>query len=532
MNADASKPIMLLDRRRFVGGAGLLLLAGMPLASAAAQVGDDDAAEPPAGGGFTFGHVVELAQARASATYGPRLLSLPAPFADLTYEAYRGIRFRPDRRLWHGEGRNFSLELLPPGLVFNNAVQVSVVEDGRVVPCAFDPGIFEFDPASFDPALVEALAADPDAARGLTYSGFSVRFPINSPDADDEVLIFQGGSYFRAIARDLLFGLSARGLAIRTGAPEGEEFPVFTDFWIRRPDENASSLRVHALLDSPSLAGAYDFVVRPGTETVMETRAVLFPRVELAQIGLAPLTSMYYFGPKDRTAVDDYRNAAHNSSGLEIITGRSERLWRPLTNPAALQVSVFMDENPVRFGLAQRQRSFHFYQDAQARYDRRPSAWVAPVGDWGPGGVMLVEIPTRSEFNDNIVAFWRPSAPLPAGQPFDFGYRLTWSGGTLDAPRLARVTATRSGLAADGSGERRYVVDFDTGEREIGGLVPTASASRGEIRGTSLQRLPNAGGARVVIAFAPPSDGAAELRLLLEEAGQPASETWLFRWTP
>ena len=215
---------------------------------------------------------------------------------------------------------------------------------------------------------------------------------------------FQGASYFRAVARDQLYGLSARGLALGTGGPEGEEFPLFRQFWIHEPEVAATSLTIHALLDSPSVTGAYEFVVRPGVETVMDVRSVLFPRVELTGAGIAPLTSMYFFGPKSRARIDDYRDAVHDSSGLQMVTGAGERIWRPLDNPLALQFSAFSDHDPQGFGLTQRERAFIHYEDAEARYERRPSAWVAPSNAWGQGSVVLVEIPTDT---GSMTMSWR-----------------------------------------------------------------------------------------------------------------------------
>jgi glucans biosynthesis protein len=263
----------------------------------------------------------------------------------------------------------------------------------------------------------------------------------------DEAVVFQGASYFRAVARDTLYGLSARGLAIGTAGPEPEEFPLFTAFWVEEPEPGARTLRLYALLDGPSVSGAYAFAVTPGAETVMEIDSRLFPRVDVATAGVAPLTSMYFFGPESRKGVDDFRDAVHDSHGLRMINGAGERLWRPLRNPSTVELSAFADENPRSFGLIQRFRDFEHFQDAEARYEQRPSAWVEPTAPWGRGAVMLAEIPTNDEFLDNIVTFWRPEEPLRAGAEHAFAYRLVWGQVPEEPLPLARVLATRSGMS-------------------------------------------------------------------------------------
>ncbi|MFT7027394.1 MAG: glucans biosynthesis protein, partial [Paracoccaceae bacterium] len=368
---------------------------------------------------------------------------------------------------------------------------------------------------------------------GLQWSGFRLRCPINRPDVLDEVAVFQGASYFRAIGRGQVYGTSARALAIRTGAPEGEEFPVFSRFWLVRPDPDANEMRFHALLESPSLTGAYDFTLRPGADTTIDVRSVLFPRVDLGDVGMAPLTSMYFFGSKERAQVDDYRDAVHDAGGLQILNGHDERIWRPLANPATLQFSTFLDENPKGFGLVQRRRAFEEYQDAEARYDLRPSAWITPAEDWGAGGCTLVEIPTGSEFNDNIVAFWRPGAPLKAKTPQRVAYRLHWCVEPPDGSPALRVMATRSGLDVNNVKRRVLMIDFDLQGRGVEALELRVETGA-EMFHAGLSALPTLSRARAALVFTPPSTGTAEFRLWLAErdGGATVSEIWLHRWTP
>jgi glucans biosynthesis protein len=506
-----------MDRRTFLAAAAA---AGAIPGAAWAQTG------------FDFDALREIARGRSGQTFRRPEMALKPPFANLTYDAFRAIRVAPDHRLWTGEGRGFTADLLPPGFFFKDGVAINLVEDGAARPIPFSADRFEFDPSHFD------LPRNPDGtfavdASGAAFSGLRLRHPINRPDVEDEVVVFQGASYFRAIARNQIYGLSARGLAIGAGSAKGEEFPLFTEFWLRRPDPGAVEATVWALLDSPSCAGAFEFTVRPGGDTTLDVRSALFPRVDIAEAGIAPLTSMYMFSAMDRRRVDDHRDAVHDSHGLQMLTGGGERIWRQLANPATLQMSWFGDVNPRGFGLAQRARDFAHYQDAEARYDRRPSAWIAPKGDWGPGGVMLLEIPTTNEFNDNIVAFWRPEAPLRAGAEARHDYRVTWSDLPPDEAPVARVADSRSGDAVNDPSRVTVSVDFDLGDRPAEGLSVEMTAERGGVEHPHLTALPVAGRVRASALFTPPGDGVAELRLrLLGADGAPASETWLYRWSP
>ncbi len=490
-----------LDRRSLLRGAAALAL--VPRAGAAA--------------GFGFADVIALAEARAAAGFAARKQRLEPPFADLDYAAYHALAWMPERRIWDGEGRRFTLEPLPPGLVFDDAVALHLVEDGTVRTLAFDAADFGLASAGSEAA----------------FTGIAIRYPLHRPDRDDRAVVFQGASYFRAVGRDQRFGVLARGLAVATGEPGGEEFPAFTDFWLHRPAAGATSMEVHGLLDSPSVAGAFAFRIEPGAETALEVEAVLFPRLDLETVGIAPLTSMFLFGDGEGAAFDDLRGAVHHSSGLQMLTGQGKRLWRPLTNPRDLELAYFVDTDPAGFGLVQRPRDFAHFGDVEARFEQRPSVWVAPTSPWGPGGVMLVEIPSRAETNDNVVAFWRPAAPLPAGLPARFAYVLYWGDAAPDATPLARVRATRTGRSPVAADARRFVVDFEPArDGTATDLAPRASVSPGALLGVQLVPLPDdVASIRVVLDLAPPPDGDAELSLELEASGTVASETWLYRWT-
>ena len=118
---------------------------------------------------------------------------------------------------------------------------------------------------------------------------------------------------------------------------------------------------------------------------------------------------MYLHGPGHHRIDDDFRPAVHDSDGLAIYNGNNECIWRPLTNPRTLQTSAFLDRNLKGFGLCQRARSFHSFEDLEARYEKRPTLWIEPKGTWGPGYVELIEIPTAVEIHDNIAAYWKPT---------------------------------------------------------------------------------------------------------------------------
>ncbi len=404
---------------------------------------------------FGFNDVVQRARTLALAAYQSPDDSVSSALSGLGYDAYREIRFKPDQALWRGEKLPFELMFFHPGGHYGAPVQMNEVSQGEVRPLRYDPAQFDFGR--------NRGAFDASALRGGGFAGFRVHYPVNRPAYKDEVLVFLGASYFRAIGQGQTYGLSARGLAIDTVAPGGEEFPRFVEFWVEKPAARASSLRIHALMDSRRATGAFLFDVTPGAETLVDVHSVLFPREELRAAGLAPLTSMYFFG-ENQPGRDDYRPEVHDSDGLSLHTGEGEWIWRPLVNPGRLLVTSYRTTSPRGFGLMQRDREHANYEDPEALYDRRPSAWVEPVGAWGPGRLELVQIPTADETNDNIVAYWVPEKPLAAGQPYTLDYRLRWQKSEPEArPADAWVVQTRRGrgYAREPDGHLKFVVDFD-----------------------------------------------------------------------
>lgn len=321
------------------------------------------------------------------------------------------------------------------GLYYNYPVRLHELSASGIRDIRFDPELFDYG----------TNALDRSELRGLGYAGFRVHYSVNSPRYKDEVLVFLGASYFRALGKGQRYGISARGLAIDTALMSGEEFPRFTEFWIERPDPQAHELRFYALLDSPRTSGAYRFVLKPGVDTVLEVRVELYMRENVSKLGIAPLTSMYYFGENQRAGIDDFRPEVHDSDGLSIQSGTGEWIWRPLVNPKRLLVTSFAVNNPLGFGVLQRDHSFQDYEDLEARYETRPSVWIEPKGKWGSGRIELVQIPTPDETNDNVVAYFVPDASPQPMQPYAFEYRMLWQKDNDTRPPLAYVAQTRRG---------------------------------------------------------------------------------------
>jgi glucans biosynthesis protein len=393
-----------------------------------------------------------------------------------------------------------------------------------------------YDPADFE--FGKVLRRPRSLPRDLGFAGFRVHFPLQQPGYKDELIVFLGASYFRVLGRDQSYGASARGLAINVGTSSGEEFPYFSDFWLVKPPPQQRTLTIYALLDSPSLTGAYRFDVRPGGKTDVEVTATLYPRKSVEKLGIAPLTSMYLYGGNNPLGNTDYRPEVHDSDGLLEQTGAGEWLWRPLANPHMLRVSSFSDQHPHGFGLDQRDRAFSDYQDEEAHYQRRPSYWVAPLGDWGKGRVELVEIPTGEEIHDNIVAYWVPDTRLAPGKPFSFSYLLSAYLYSPLWPPGGRAIATRTATISNRSGDnsRRVLVDFWGGDLALlEGSQPVQaqlSAHDGDISNVTVQRLPENGVWRVAFKLAPKGAQNVDLRCYLTLYGEALTETWTYLYTP
>jgi glucans biosynthesis protein len=479
---------------------------------------------------FDFDAVARLAAERAQAAYAPAPADLPAALAALDYDGYRDIRFRPVRALWRDAGLPFEAMFFHRGLYQREAVRIDEITPEGTRALHYDPSDYDFG----------ANRVAPQDWGDLGHAGFRVHYPLNTPGYKDELVVFLGASYFRALGAHQQYGLSARGLAIDTVGGQGEEFPRFTRFWLQRPAADARQLTVYALLESQRATGAYRFDITPGAQTVMRVQARVFLRAgaarPVATLGIAPLTSMFFFG-ENQPRPGDFRPEVHDSDGLMLATGEGEWLWRPLQNPARLAVNSFSVRQLRGFGLMQRDRAFASYEDAEARYERRPGAWVRPLGDWGPGRVELVQLPAPDETHDNIVAYWVP-AQLPApGTPLDFAYELSWQGDTQQLPAGGWTVQSRrgTGYAKDAparAGEVQYVVDFAGPALEalpagadVRAVVSTDA--NGRVVEQNTFPLPQGRRQRLVLRIAR-NDPAqpVELRAFLQNNDKVLTETW------
>lgn len=502
----------------------LLLAAGSIAATGILAVPTRGAA-PAVPEPFSRPMVVDRARELAKTRYRPPATDLPVNFANLSLDQYRDIRFRPEAQLWNAN-LPFRLQLFHRGLYSKERVGVSIVDQEGARPISYSSEMFNFGD----------LAPRPLPPTDIGFGGIKLLGLINKSDQYDEIAVFQGASYFRAVGRNQHYGISARGIAIKTADQEGEEFPLFRQFWIETPAPNSSTIVIHALLDGPSVTGAYRFTIRPGQPTMMDVEATLFPRVDLAKVGLAPETSMYFFSANGRRDVDDFRPEVHDSDGLLMYNGGGEMLWRSLANPKMLQISAFVDNGPRGFGLIQRNRSFASYQDPESRYEARPSLWVEPIGNWGPGSVNLVEIPSDAEANDNIVAYWAPRELIPAKSEFTLAYRLSWGGGPAMPEGMVFVAATRRGAApaTRPPGQRMFVVDFAyAGPKPAILVMPKAnvSVSSGTVGNVAVRERPDGPGWRVSFQMDPKGASSIEMRTSLEFPEQRPAEVWMYRWT-
>jgi glucans biosynthesis protein len=467
-------------------------------------------------GAFDFAAIEAQAQKLAGEPYKD-VAPIGGDMKKLSYDKYRALRTKPETALW-GDSGLFRVEFFPAGFIYDRPVTIGVVENGNVTPVTIGGGQFDFS----DTGLKEP-------PKDLVPAGFKVAFPLNRPDKFDEIIAFLGASYFRQIGRGQNYGTSVRGLAIDTATERPEEFPTFRSFWLVKPAADATELTVWALLDSPGASGAFAFVIKPGARTVVETKAVLFLRHDVSLLALAPLTSMYFAG-KTSAPRDDYRPEIHDADGLFMLTGHGERIWRPLANPSALAVSSFSDNNPRGFGLMQRERSFEQYQDSTARVETRPSLWVEPSGDWGDGEVRLVEIPSKAETNDNIVAFWVPRWPIKQGSRMEYSYRLSALTDDATLSPQARVVATRGSAVPSNDKARRIVAEFAGGD--LATLKPEqpveaqVTLSTGKLLRSYVEALPWQKTWRLFIDFEPDGKKPVDMRATLRLHGQVLTETF------
>ena len=521
---------MRLTRRTLIENLGSLAALSWAFPAAAQPTAGPDQSPPK----FGYADVVRRARDLGAASYDTASPALPDLLSKLDYDAWRDIRFRSDKALLGAGGGPFRMHMHHLGFLFKQAVTVNIIRDGVPTPIPYSGSLFDYGKNKFDRPLPVNLG----------FAGFRVSYPLNDPRQQDELISFLGASYFRFLGRSQRYGLSARGLALATAANSGqpEEFPSFREFWIEQPASAAERVVIHALLDSPSVTGAYQFIVYPSQETVVDVTVTLFPRRTLNRVGIAPLTSMFFVGENDRRFTADFRPEMHDSDGLLMQTGAGEWIWRPLRNPTQPATSSFLDSNPRGFGLMQRDRIFEHYQDLDLGYENRPSYWIEPRGDWGDGRIELVELPTSDETNDNIVAFWSPRNPLEPGQAQTWGYRikalmqenkLHTGGRAINTYQTVAKALGSNETPAQGT--KRFIIDFAGGDLpyyqsapDTVQIVPTTTA--GKITRSFLVPNQRIDGFRAAIDVTLEPGQTADLRAFLKSGSRALTETWTYPW--
>jgi len=470
---------------------------------------------------FQQNDVTDTARALAKQPFRPIASDLPDPFRSLSYDQYDAITLKPDARIWASEKLGFVIEPMQRGFQTINPIQLFVVADGKAYRLVYSTNLFDF--GKLRPA---ASIGD------IGFAGFRVLVP-QGKTGERELATFQGANFFRALADGQVAGLMARALALKVADPNGEETPLYRAIWIEKPSVVDDLLLVHALIDSDSVVGAFRFTIRPGEATIIDTECTLFPRATLDNYGLASMSATHLLGFLDHKRFNDYRPNVAEVGGVQMLTGADEWVWRPVSNRGTLQISTFIDNNPRGFGLLLRDRDFENYDDELEHWEKRPSLWIEPLGDWGEGGVQLIEIPSQSDANDNILCFWRPKAPLMAGTEASFAYRQFWCWDPPNKPDLAVTRHSRSGSAGN---RQRFFVEFEgdilADEARTADLTPTLTAGTGSISMMQTFADKDRKAYRVLFELDPGGADASELRLVLEAKGQRISETWLYRWTP
>ena len=483
---------------------------------------------------FGFNDVIKKASTMSGETY-KEPPKAPDFLRNLGYSEYQSIRFKPGQSLWRSGGSRFQVMMIPQGSFYSSAVRLSVIDGEGVHPVGFDKAMFDYP----NPELAKRIPAD------LGFAGFKLTYPLSGEGTQNQFLVFGGASYFRGVGANQSFGLSGRGVAVDTGLPSGEEFPAFTEFWMEHPRAGSDVMVVYGLLEGPSLTGAYRFEIYPGKSTKMDVTAQLFFRDDIEQLGQAPLTSMFFYGDNTLRPRGEWRPQVHDSKGLLINDGLTgEWLWRPLVNPARLQMNYHHVQRLDGFGLIQRDREFDDFQDSEARYDRRPSMWVKPAGknenSWGEGEVVLVEIPSGAESNDNIVAFFRPDQPVKAGTDRTLKYSVTFGEPEITGQPNARAVRTYVGYGngTDDSGDAlRLIVDFKGGE--LAGLRPDAAVVSEVAGGEAVEIIEHfveyieaSDVWRLSILAKPSPEQPLTLRGLLSRDNKPVTETWTYLLGP
>lgn len=487
-----------------------------------------------------FSDIQSRAKDLANQPYiAPNTDSLPAWMSNLTYDQYRDIRFNPNQALWATDNLPFRAMMFHPGYLYREPVTLNEFTKSHQQQIRLAEAYFNYGP------LVKNHGELPP---GGGFAGFRLHSPLNNPDVFDELIAFQGASYWRALGKNQRYGISARGIAVDTGIDGAiEEFPGFREFWLRKPEADDTHARIYALLDGPSYSGAYAFKIHPGNETIVEVNAVIFTRRAVKRIGFAPMSSMFWFGENSKRRFDDFRPEVHDSDGLSIRMGSGERIWRPICNDSGkLEFSFFDMDKCEGFGLLQRDRRFAAYEDGEAAYHMRPSLWIEPTSDWGPGRVMLMEIPTGNELSDNTVALWEPAKTPQPGDRIEFSYRQHWTMDPDPAQASGYVVATRSGIHDWQPEQRTIMLEFTGTALSKASDIPLSAdikaigdnAEKIKFTGINIQSMPDDRW-RLSFQISPATEGAKlsecgpiELRCSLKRGENFLTETWAHRITP
>ena len=522
---------MFEANRRQIIGWGMLW-------SVAASLGLGRAHAATAGGGpalgpaqpFDFDRLRQRSMLQATRPYVPSRPPAAEVVQSIDFDTAQKVSFRPEYELWPDGPGAYPVRCFHLNKYVERPVRIHAVSGGEAREVLYSPEMFAYG----DTGLAAKLPED------LGFAGFRL---MTGHKAASDWLAFQGASYFRTSGDEDQYGASARGIAINSGMSISEEFPRFTEFWLEAPQGSGSTITIYALLDGESVTGTYRFEAAKPHGAVIDVHAELFFRQGVRRLGLAPLTSMFWYGENGRRrGATDWRPEIHDNDGLALWTGSGERIWRPLVNPPGAQTNSFLDRNPKGFGLLQRDRDFDHYQDDGAFYHRRPGIWIEPKGAWGEGSVVLVELPTDDEVHDNIVAFWQPAEDIVAGTALSLDYRMYWQ---ADDPHpqtaVGRVVATRLGHGGIPGGERpanavKFVIDFEGGPLKAMAqrfdLTLDITASRGEVENPYVIKVVGTEHWRAVFDLIVDGRAPVDLRCFLRLKQQTLSETWLYQYHP
>lgn len=516
--------MILIDRRLLLAALSASLLS--PQAFAANKAPKDLRLGPAKA--FSFERLLAVARKNAKQSYQPPPHPAPQIVKTIDFDMAQKIKFRAEDALWRGGPAPDPISFFHLSRYSTEPVTIYAVEGSKAREIVYSADYFDYD----------GTGLNPSALQNIGFSGFRV---MDGQDSPTDWLAFQGASYFRSSGEDGQYGASARGIAINTAAATAEEFPRFNEFWLQ---DHGHVVTIYALLDGPSITGAYKIdAVKNSSGVVMNMHCDLFFRADISRLGVAPLTSMYWYGENERRKAVDWRPEIHDSDGLSLWTGKGERIWRPLINPPSVQTNSFVDENPRGFGLMQRDRDFNDYQDDGAFYNKRPGIWVEPIGKWGKGAVQLVEIPTDDEVHDNIVAYWRPDDQISGGDKKTFDYKLYWQDSEPFYPNtIAKVVATRlgrggiPGQSPTPANKHKFVVDFSGGPLtqmpQRFDIKPVVSVSRGKVDNAYVIKVVGTDRWRAFFDLLLDGNAPAELRMFLQLANKTLSETWLYQYFP